>query len=213
MILSRLNKPSAEHKSSPGSAGSVNDTGSGENQAETIEAALRGDISAFHRIYQAHARMVLNISWRIVNTREDAEEVAQDVFVSVFQKLGEFHGHSSLKTWIYRISVNCALNTAKKMAREKTQLIEYSQDLQTRRVFVDASGNEQTDDAYDIIHSMMSHLPPEQRACLVLRSVAEFSYQEIADILEANLNTVRSWLRRARETLLTLREKVVKHGL
>ena len=87
---------------------------------EILKKASAGDLPSFEVIYKTMANSVYNIARRIVNNREDAQEVVQEVFLIIHQKLKSFRYESSLKTWIYRITVNYAINFAKKVSRAKS---------------------------------------------------------------------------------------------
>ncbi|HEY9070268.1 MAG TPA: sigma-70 family RNA polymerase sigma factor [Candidatus Ozemobacteraceae bacterium] len=163
-----------------------------------IDRARAGDRAAFAEIYRAHAGMVYGVALRMSGSPEVASEIAQDVFVAVFRKLDQFHGRSALKTWIYRITVNTALNARKKHAVERGHIEEYMREQRVMGRTATPCPEERFDDR---VQELLSWLPEEQRVCLLLRSVEQLSYQEIADVLEINLNTVRTRLRRARETL------------
>src|ERR1700679_2744028 len=82
--------------------------------------ASQGDIQAFEEVYKASSSFVYNVALRVVNNREDAMEVSQEVFLIIHHKLKGFRFESSFKTWVYRITANCAINFAKKNSRTKT---------------------------------------------------------------------------------------------
>lgn len=171
--------------------------------------ASNGDMEAFEMIYRATADFVYNVAYRITHNREDAQEVTQDVFVKIYRKLSEFRFRSSFKTWLYRIAVNAALNKYKGRSRDFARRADYDDSITTGPAggqttpFIDREDNEA------LIESMLSALNPDQRACVVLRDIEGFSYKEIAESLNININTVRSRLKRAREALLNLRHKGV----
>ena len=84
-----------------------------EISADILKKASSGDISSFEMIYNRTSDFVYNVALRILNNNEDAEEVMQEVFLTVYHKLKYFRFESSIKTWIYRIAVNRAINLAK----------------------------------------------------------------------------------------------------
>src|SRR5687768_4491606 len=92
---------------------------------ETLLAAGQGDIRAFEELYKATAKFVYNVALRIVNNREDAQEVTQEVFLIVYRKLKDFRFESSFKTWMYRITANTALNSYKKVSRKRQTHVVY----------------------------------------------------------------------------------------
>jgi len=179
---------------------------------ETIIQASRGDWAAFQEIYKAHFQFVANVAYRVVNNLEDAQEVAQEVFVTVYRKLAQFRFDSSLKTWIYRITVNTAINYAKKAPREHKNGVEY-EDIWGAKESVEIK--ELVDGEYreNVLNSLLGALNPDQRACIVLRSVEGLSYEEIAATLQIPINTVRTRIKRARETMMALRKEVMNNEL
>ncbi len=170
-----------------------------EPSTDIIQLAAKGDIDAFGEIYRAFSRLVYNVIFRIVGSKEDAEELTQEVFVSIFQKLGQFQFKSSIKTWVYRVAVNTALTGKQKQNREKEKVMELGS---AKRVQDQSIKSEIT---MESISDLLNVLPQDQRICLILRSMEGLSYQEISDTLQLNLNTVRTRLKRARETLIGIR--------
>jgi RNA polymerase sigma-70 factor (ECF subfamily) len=94
-----------------------------------IQQAAHGDEQAFEIIYRAYFRFVANVAHRIVRETEEAEEICQEVFLTIYRKLDTFRRESSLKTWIYRITINCALKYAKKMNKHSKQTVEYDETM------------------------------------------------------------------------------------
>ncbi len=181
---------------------------------ETLIKAQKRDLRAFEDIYKESSGFVYNVALRILNNRQDSEEVVQEVFLSIYHNLKNFRFHSSFKTWVYRITVNCAINHINKMTKEKNKLKEYSNSLiQTTDKF-QAPQIEKIDTAQEeMINSLLGALDPDQRTCIVLRSFEGLSYKEISDTLKININTVRTRLKRAREKLLNLRKEVAGNEL
>lgn len=172
--------------------------GMNEISDRLIERACRGERSAFEEIYRAHSGMVYGIALRMTNSLELSGEITQEVFITVFRKLSQFRGRSQLKTWIYRIAVNTVLNARKRETAEKERIREYAHE---KSVLEPQTVPCPGEDSCDRIQELMMLLPLEQRICLLLRSLEDLSYREIADVLEINVNTVRTRLKRARETL------------
>lgn len=180
---------------------------------ETIKKAAKGDIHAFEELYQNTSEYVYNVAWRVINKHEDVEEVVQEVFLLIYRKLKDFRFEASFKTWVYRITVNTAIDYLRKTSPEKEKTVGYSEQIPNATVPNEIE--EKINDEYrkKTVKSVLKILSPEQRTCIVLRNIEDLSYQEIANILEININTVRSRLRRARETLLSMRKEVLHHEL
>ncbi len=180
----------------------------------TIQQAAGGDIGAFEEIYKKTSGFVYNVAWRVTGNREDAEEVAQNVFVTVYKKLAGFRFESSLKTWLYRITINLALNHVKKVSRERYATVSYDDALAHPETGLGQAVTPAQEPADpERVEKILERLNPDQRACIVLRSIEGMSYQEVAQALNININTVRSRIKRARETLLSFRRKGVIQGV
>ena len=182
--------------------------------ADIIRRASQGDIEAFKQIYRAYAPFVYNVAYRMVEAREDAEEVTQEVFLIVHQKLNSFLFRSSLKTWVYRITANCAINLLNKRTREQKGRVE---DFDAALAFTPGEDDArkqavQQDDKHKVTR-LLDLLNPDERACTVLRSIEGLSYEEVARSLNVNINTVRTRLKRAREKMLKSGKEVVNDEL
>ncbi len=173
---------------------------------DIIVQAAEGDISAFEMIYKVTSSFVYNVALKITFNREDAQEVTQEVFLIVHSKLKQFRGESSLKTWVYRIAVNCAINFARKTKGHKNSSVEYEDHL-APRVEADVHKNIEKEHYDKAVDKILSSLNQEQRTCVILRNIEGLSYEQIAETLQININTVRSRLKRAREKILATRNQ------
>jgi RNA polymerase sigma-70 factor (ECF subfamily) len=178
---------------------------------EVLIKASEGDVGAFEVIYRATSGFVYNVVYRTARNAQDAEEVTQEVFLKIYRNLKFFRFGSSLKTWVYRIAVNCAVNHLKKSARESEKMGEYRKDADLRKAPENESAGIRRRE--ETTKMLLSALSPDQRLCVILRSVEGLSYKEIAQVMKTGINTVRSRLKRAREKILAIRREVVKDGL
>lgn len=170
---------------------------------EILIKASQGDMQAYEHVYKTTNSFVYNVAFRVVNNREDAMEVTQEVFLIIYHKLKSFRFESSFKTWIYRITSNCAINYAKKSSRTKT--VPFEEALGEGSVLSDVQTKMDQEHQEQLIEKLLGELNPDQRACVVLRDIQGLSYEQIAQALNININTVRSRLKRSREKLLSLR--------
>lgn len=180
---------------------------------DVVNRAVHGDVDAFEEIVRAYGDLVFNVSLRMLKHRQDAEEVVQEVFLTVHRKLKSFAGQSKLKTWIYRITVNAAINYSRRTGRMRDRTVEYDEealDPDHTRAVPDAADKEY---AEHIIRHLLGLLSAEQRACVVLRSIEGLSYEQIAEALKIDVNSVRSRLKRARDKMLAAREEVMRYEL
>ena len=167
----------------------------------TLIKAADGDIDAFEEIYKTAGDYVYNIAFRVTGNRESAEEVTQDVFLKIHDSLKDFRFGSAFKTWIYRITVNTAINASKKRAKDTSRMTDYNEEVLNKPAsdILRQQINEEENEI--LVQRLLALLEPEQKACIVLRDIEGLSYKDIARTLTLNINTVRSRLKRAREKL------------
>lgn len=176
--------------------------------ADTLIKASKGNIGAFEIIYKNTSSFVYNVAFRITGNKHDAEEAAQEVFLIVYYKLKNFRFESYFKTWVYRITVNCAINYSKRIFKQANRIKEYGENLSHLDPAINnPEPGDNGEDQEEIINSALSILNPEQKACIILRDIEGLSYKDIAESLQVNINTVRTRLKRARERLLSLRKE------
>jgi len=179
------------------------------DETARIRALQAGSEEAFDWLLAEYTPAVFRLAHRILNDQADAADTVQEVFLKVFRSVKEFQGESSLKTWIYRITVNTAANQNRWWRRHKEQ--EFSLDGQEgsegEKVFlpVDRALNPfdslLSQETQKMVRSALDRLPQCSRTVLVLREMEELSYEEIAEILHISLGTVKSRLARARLAL------------
>ena len=176
---------------------------------DIVAKAASGDMGAFEEIYKATCDFVYAVAFRITGSHEDAQEAGQEVFLKVYRNLPRFRFQSSFKTWIYRIATTTAIDIYNKKRRAPAVLADCDDAPDPagpdgrQRHEIDRDGQEA------LVKSMLSALNPGQRACIALRNIQGLSYKEIAAVLNININTVRSRLKRARLRLVNLRQKGV----
>jgi len=177
-----------------------------ENISEDVLVrAGQGESQAFEEVYKASSGFVYNVALRVVNNTEDAREVTQEVFLIIYHKLKSFRFESSFKTWVYRITANYAINYAKKYSRTKT--VPFDEELGLGAAPSEIESEMDKEHQGRIVDELLSEINPDQRACVVLRNIEGLSYEAIAQALNININTVRSRLKRAREKMLTLKNR------
>ena len=179
---------------------------------DILISASQGELESFEEIYKRTAGFVYNVALRVVNNREDAQEVTQEVFLIIYHKLKKFRFESSFKTWIYRITVNTSINFVKRIRRTTNKMDAYEDEVAAKVLPNDVHKDIDKEHNNKIIEELLNAINPEQRACVVLRNIEGLSYQQIAQTLQININTVRSRLKRAREKLLALKKSGVNYG-
>ena len=185
--------------------------------AELVRRAQSGDRAAFDRLVERHAPRVWKVAWRIVRNRDDADDVAQEVFLTAFRTLSSFRGESRLSTWLHRIAVTRALNhqtrAAERMRRASDSLESERADgpdgirPEVERAAGLASARQtplhalETKELMRRLADCLQRLPAPWRAIVALRDAESLAYDEIASVLRIELGTVRSRLARARAAL------------
>jgi len=158
-----------------------------DSDVELIERYFAGDAAAFDEIMIRYERQIYRVCYRFVENREDAMDLAQDVFVKVFEHLPTFRRESTLKTWLYRIAINHCLNHVKKHAQEFVEVTEYTGTVRP-------SAHAQLEDREQREHfrRLVRRLPPKQKAILELRINEQLSYEEIARISGRSVSTIKA---------------------
>lgn len=162
-----------------------------------IEAARRGDREAFDRLLRDHQPMIWAVCRRIMGDDHAAADAAQEAMISIVKNLARFDGRSSLRTWIYRVATNAALDEVRRRGRRPETL---SDDEILGRVASFTGGVEAVEDRM-VVDAVLAQLPPEFRAAVVLREVADLDYAQIAEVLNVPPGTVRSRIARGRRLL------------
>jgi len=180
-----------------------------EEDSALVAGLRAGDECAYEILIQRFEQPVYNLVSRLVDDPGDAADVAQEVFLKVFRKVSGFRAESSLKTWIYRIAVNEARNQRRWFVRHRGKEIglEASEsDAQGPQDWLSDPGQSPYQTALDqethaLIEVALLKVSPNYRAAIVLREVEGLSYEEIAEVLEISLGTVKSRILRGRESL------------
>lgn len=183
------------------------------NELELIQQLREGDELAFKSLVATYQDMVFNTALGIVQNAEDAEDVAQEVFIQVFRSIDQFKGDARLSTWIYRITTTKALDHIRSRRRKKRfafitslfsandELVHEPIDFQHPGVALDRK------EQAALLFRMIEQLPENQKVAFTLHKTEGLSYQEIAEVMELSVSAVESLLFRARQNLRKLLEK------
>jgi len=167
---------------------------------------------SFEELFEHYRALVFQLAYRMLADREEALDVSQEVFLTIYRKMSHFRGDSSLKTWIYRIAVNRASNHCRwwnRLRRRGTvSLDEHLSADQDRSVgeMLESQGRspEQSlmaEEERDQIQRSLLGLPVQQRVAVIMRDIQGLSYEEIAEAMDVSLGTVKSRIARGREEL------------
>jgi RNA polymerase sigma-70 factor (ECF subfamily) len=172
-----------------------------QDDNDYIWRVLSGDVSAYASLVAKHKNLVFLIVLKIVNNREDAEEISQDVFLKAYQSLSTFERKSKFSTWLYRIAYNAAISKTRKkkvemVAIEETVITNYSTDE------IDRNMNElEENDRQLILEKALQRLPEEDNLLITLFYKNENSIEDISDITGLSVSNVKVRLHRIRKKL------------
>jgi RNA polymerase sigma-70 factor (ECF subfamily) len=172
----------------------------GNRDLDLVMRHRYGDASAFDEVYRRFSPMVYNLALRMCGNPDDAADLSQEAFLRVYRHLGKFRGHSALKSWIYRVTLNhCRSRLGRR--RLPSQPIEREDE---RAVEDPRRGPEERALAHDAerrVAAALTRVKPSFREAVVLRDLEGLSYAEIAEVLRVRIGTVRSRISRGREQL------------
>jgi RNA polymerase sigma-70 factor, ECF subfamily len=179
------------------------------NETELIASIVRGNKEAFRQIVEQYQGMVFRTANGFVHNSDDANDIAQEVFIGAYQSLKNFKGESTLSTWIYRITINASLlhlkrsskrslfqqlDTIMNSGKSKDSLLLPKDDSHPENILEDKQRAE-------VLHRAINSLPENQRIAFTLNKYDDLSYKEISDIMKLSIPAIESLLHRAREGL------------
>lgn len=173
------------------------------HEDKLISRAAAGDGAAFSELMTMHEKRMYAVALRMCANREDAQDCLQDAMLRVYRSIGGFKGQSSFSTWVYRITMNTCLD---ELRRRKTRSAS-SLDTMLEGGWSPTDGENGPEkqavasEQRRVLNSAIADLPEDMRSAIVLRDVQGFSYEEIAEMLEVNIGTIKSRISRGREKL------------
>jgi len=174
-------------------------------KAEIVQRARDGDLQAFRSIHEEYSRRILNFIYRMVDSREDAEDLTQNVFLRAFHEIGRLQDAGRFESWLYRIARNEVYQTFRKKRSEPPthQASGASRDGEPRSFELADQGPTPQDNILDqelgtTIRRVLTLLPPKQREVFVLAVMDQKSYAEIAEIVGRSMLSVKTDIFRAR---------------
>ncbi|MGA2269557.1 MAG: sigma-70 family RNA polymerase sigma factor [Bryobacteraceae bacterium] len=174
-----------------------------------VESLREGSEWAYEQLLVRFQQPVYTLALRLLNDQAEAYDVVQEVFLKVFRNIGNFRGHSTLKTWIYRITVNEAHNARRWFFRHRRREVDLDaspKETRNWKEIIPDSSRSPFDVAFEseqhvMIEAALEKINPIFRESVVLRDITDLSYEEIAGILGVSLGTVKSRILRGREAL------------
>jgi RNA polymerase sigma-70 factor (ECF subfamily) len=185
-----------------------------KTDAELVKGVLKREESCFEELLERYGSKVLNLSMRITRSQEDAEEILQDVFITVFTKLGSFEHKAQFSSWLYRVTMNSSFMKIRARNRRRTVSLDEVEPT-TRQNWVgnrtemfDVDLMSSRHELREAIQSAVEKLPDEYRAIFVLRDIDGLSNEAVSQVLQLSVPAVKSRLHRSR---LLMRQQLKTH--
>ncbi len=178
-------------------------TPSSESIDELIARCLAGDERAWDRIVTLHWRRVFNVAYKFVGRHDQAEDLAQDIFLKIFKALGTFDRRANFQTWLVSVSRNLCIDHYRSVRKER-ELMDRSvdaEDLSPASREPDALAALERNHRRKLLHRALAQLPDTLRTAVLMRDIQEHSYREIAVRLDLPEGTVKSRINRGRHEL------------
>ncbi len=172
---------------------------------EIIELLKQGNEQAFEQLVENHQKLVVNTCFGMVQNREDAEDIAQDVFVEVYRNIQKFRADAKLSTWLYRIAVNRSLNHIRDNKKNRW-FHSFEDEVATKNRALqqlESAKSDQPEFELEnkqraiILHKAINNLPKNQKVAFTLNKYEELSYQEIAEVMEISHQACRNLISKA----------------
>ncbi|SNS85231.1 RNA polymerase, sigma-24 subunit, RpoE [Anaerovirgula multivorans] len=175
-------------------------------EAVLIEKAKTGDVESFELLIASYQKRAFNIAYRMLGNLEDANDITQEALVKVYRSIHNFKGNSSFSTWLYSIVNNVCIDFIRKNKKAKLLYIDKQQDGESYQREIPDEINTpeclfEKNEIKRMVHDAINQLNYEQRNIIILRDIQGFSYQEIAEMINVSVGTVKSRISRARSNL------------
>ena len=177
-----------------------------ETDQQLVKRAQRGDTRAFDLLVLKYQGRIAALISRYLSNSSEVEDVAQEAFIKAFRALPKFRGESAFYTWLYRIAANAAKNHLVARGRRPSADadVDDAEYFEEASMLRDTESPEETlfgNELADVVRSALGSLPDELRMALTLREFDGLSYEEIAEVMECPVGTVRSRIFRARDAV------------
>ncbi len=177
-----------------------------------IKEAKKGDLGCYRKLYDVYARKVLNFIYRMINSVEEAEDLTQETFVTVYQKLGSLKDDSKFEPWLFRIARNFVYQKYRSRSPVAVSVDAVDEDGQPMIQPIDSRKNPdeafQAGELESVVQAVINSLPEKYREVFVLSAIRGCSYQQIAEIVGRSLPSVKTDIHRAR---LEVRKRVKEY--
>ena len=172
-----------------------------------VKRVQKGDKAAYDLLVQKYQSKIIKLIGRYIHDHAEAEDAAQEAFIKAYRGLANFRGESAFYTWMYRIAINTAKNHLVAMGRKSPDIGVDAQDAEqydgvsALKEYATPEHQLLTEEIKNTVHKSIEMLPEELKMAITLRELEGLSYEEIAEVMECPIGTVRSRIFRAREAI------------
>lgn len=185
------------------------------SEEELIQAAQKGNLEAYEVLISQYEKKIYALCLNLLKNSEEAYDAAQEVCIKLWKQLSTFKGQSKLSTWIYRMTTNQCLDILRKNKRKGQEISLFLDEesgeeeklTDQTAIWQDISSHMEEKELGEVLKQGIGELKEDYRVIIVLRDIEQRSYEEISDILDISLGTVKSRLSRARSTLKKILEQ------
>jgi RNA polymerase sigma-70 factor (ECF subfamily) len=175
----------------------------GIGDAECVRRVQQGDTDSFEVLVRRHQKAIFNLVYRLLGNYDEAAEVAQEVFLSAFKSIHQFRGEANFSTWLYRIGLNHASTRRKSLNTTQQRHIPLDGTEVIADGTVDPVKNVEHKEIQQRVQQALNSLDPEDARIILLRDLQDVPYEDVAEMLDIPVGTVKSRLHRARQALRT----------
>ncbi len=176
------------------------------NNLNFIEQLKTGDPAAFRRLVDENQDRIVNTCFGFLENRQDAEDIAQNVFIEAYQSINKFRGDSNISTWLYRIAVNKSLNHIKVQKRRRIiqsleAIVMDHREKEIPAVTDTPESGLEKNERRGVLQKALKSLPDNQKIAITLNKYEDLSYQEVANIMGLSLSAVTALINRGKVNL------------
>jgi len=188
-----------------------------DDDSRLVHEALSGNKEAFSELVRKYEKLVYNTSVQLTGSCDDAYDVSQEAFIKAYRSLGSFRGDSKFSTWLYKITYNAAQDYLRNRSRHSTVSLTVSDDdeednqldITDNTVSYSPEDSYERDEQCKAVREAIMHLSEKHRQIIMLRDIEGYTYEEISEMLDIGIGTVKSRLNRAR---IAVKEFLIKRN-
>jgi RNA polymerase sigma-70 factor (ECF subfamily) len=173
----------------------------GIGDAECVRRVQQGDTDSFEILVRRHQRTIFNLVYRLLGDYDEAAEVAQEVFLSAYKSIGQFRGDANFSTWLYRIGLNHASTRRRSLNNTQQRHVPFDGTEVIADGMVDPAKNFEHKEIQQQVQLALNSLDPADARIILLRDLQDVPYEDVAEMLDIPVGTVKSRLHRARQAL------------